>query len=150
MSESIYLDYAATAPVEPRVAARMTEVLALRLGNPSSNHASGRAALALIEAARAQVAALVGADPADIVFTSGATESNNLAITGTARAARAHGGKAHVITLATEHKAVLEPVNALMEEGVGSTVLRPDAQGVLDRCSLPPSVPRPASSRCCM
>ncbi len=135
-TEQIYLDYAATAPVEPRVAARMAEVLGLRLGNPSSNHASGRAALALIEAARAQVAALVGANPADIVFTSGATESNNLAITGTARAARARGGKAHVVTLATEHKAVLEPVNALMEEGVTSTVLRPDALGVLDPAAL--------------
>ncbi|MEJ0099348.1 MAG: aminotransferase class V-fold PLP-dependent enzyme [Pseudomonadota bacterium] len=135
-SEPIYLDYAATAPVQPRVAARMAEVLAMRLGNPSSNHASGRAALALIEAARAQVAALVGANAEDIVFTSGATESNNLAITGTARAARVRGGKAHVITLATEHKAVLEPVNALMEEGITSTVLRPDAQGVLDPAVL--------------
>jgi cysteine desulfurase len=127
----IYLDYAATAPVEPRVAARMGEVLAMRLGNAAANHASGREAQALIDAARAQVAALVGAHPADIVFTSGATEANNLAITGTARAALARGASAHVVTLATEHKSVLEPVRALAREGVATTLLRPDAQGVL-------------------
>src|SRR5687767_10905568 len=107
-TDLIYLDYAATAPVLPEVAALMAEVLAMRLGNPSSNHASGRAALRIIDKARAQVAALIGANPADIVFTSGATESNNLAITGTVRAALARGGKAHVVTLATEHKSVLE------------------------------------------
>ncbi len=128
----IYLDYAATTPVDERVAARMAEVLAMRLGNPSSNHASGRAALALIDTARAQVAALVGADPADIVFTSGATESNNLAITGTMRAASPRSGKPHVVTLATEHKSVLETVRALALQGATVTVLKPDAEGVLD------------------
>ncbi len=130
-TEPIYLDWAATAPVEPRVAALMAEVLAMRLGNPSANHASGRAARALIETARAQVAALVGAEPADIVFTSGATESNNLAITGTARAALARGGSVHVVTLATEHKSVLETVRALQALGIAVTVLRPDAEGLL-------------------
>src|SRR5690606_19977577 len=93
--------------------------------------ASGRAALQLVETARAQVAALVGADPADIVFTSGATESNNLAIAGTARARLARGTGAHVVTLATEHKSVLEPVRALAAAGVATSILRPDAQGVL-------------------
>jgi cysteine desulfurase len=129
-TEAIYLDYAATAPVEPAVAARMAEVLAMRLGNASANHASGRAAHVLIETARAQVAALVGADAADIVFTSGATESNNLAITGTARLGLARGA-AHVLTLATEHKSVLETVRALERQGIAVTVLRPDSAGVL-------------------
>jgi cysteine desulfurase len=128
----IYLDYAATTPVDARVAARMAEVLAMQLGNPSSNHASGRSALALIDTARAQVAALLGADAADIVFTSGATESNNLAITGTLRAASPRHGKPHVVTLATEHKSVLETVRALALQGAAITVLKPDAEGVLD------------------
>lgn len=131
--ELVYLDYAATAPVLPEVAARMAEVMAMPLGNASSSHAAGRRALELIEAARAQVAALVGADPCDIVFTSSATESNNLAITGTRRAAQARGGKGHVVTLASEHKSVLEPVRA---DGAASTVLKPDAQGVLDPAVL--------------
>jgi cysteine desulfurase len=128
----IYLDYAATTPVDARVAARMAEVLGMRLGNPSSNHASGRTALALIDTARAQVAALLGVDPPDIVFTSGATESNNLAITGTMRAASPRQGKPHVVTLATEHKSVLETVRALALQGAAITVLKPDAEGVLD------------------
>ncbi len=132
----VYLDYAATAPVEPRVAQRMAEVLAMPPGNAAANHAAGQAAQALVEAARAQVAALIGANPADIVFTSGATESNNLAITGTARAALARGGKPHVITLATEHKSVLEPVRALESQGVAVTILRPDASGLLDAATL--------------
>jgi cysteine desulfurase len=135
-TELVYLDYAATAPVLPEVAALMGEVLAMRLGNPSSNHASGRAALRLIDTARAQVAALIGANPADIVFTSGATESNNLAITGTVRAALARGGKAHVVTLATEHKSVLEVARALASASVSVTVLRPDAQGLLPPATL--------------
>lgn len=131
--ELVYLDYAATAPVLPEVAARMAEVLAMPLGNASSSHAPGRRALELIETARAQVAALVGAEPADIVFTSSATESNNLAITGTRRAAQARGGKGHVVTLASEHKSVLEPVRAA---GAAATLLKPDAEGVLDPAVL--------------
>ncbi len=130
-SGPIYLDYAATVPVEPRVAERMAEVLAMRLGNASAGHAGGRAARALIDAARAQIAALVGAEPADIVLTSGATESNNLAITGTVQAARGRGAAAHVVTLATEHKSVLEPVRALARAGMPVTILKPDQQGVL-------------------
>lgn len=136
VAEAIYLDYAATAPVDARVAQRMAEVLALGLGNPAANHASGRAANRLIEHARAQVAALLGADAADVVFTSGATESNNLAIAGTARAALARGGKPHVITLATEHKSLLEPVRALAAQGVATTVLKPDADGLLQPQAL--------------
>ncbi|MEO8316037.1 MAG: aminotransferase class V-fold PLP-dependent enzyme [Pseudomonadota bacterium] len=132
----VYLDYAATAQVMPAVAQRMAEVLAMPPGNSSANHAAGNTAQALIEAARAQVAALIGADPADIVFTSGATESNNLAITGTARAALARGIKPHVITLATEHKSVLETVRDLASQGISITVLKPDSSGLLDAEAL--------------
>jgi len=130
-TDAIYLDYAATAPLEPRVIARMAEVLELGLGNSSSTHASGRAARTLIDTARVQVAGLLGAEPQDLLFTSGATESNNLAITGTARAALARGGRPHVVTLATEHKSVLEPVRALAAQGVAVTILKPDGEGVL-------------------
>lgn len=132
----VYLDYAATAPVLPQVAQRMAEVLAMPPGNAAASHAAGRAAQDIIETARAQVAALVRAQPADIVFTSGATESNNLAITGTARAALARGARPHVITLATEHKSVLETVRALESRGVAITVLRPDSGGLLDPAAL--------------
>src|SRR5690606_16358170 len=119
-SEPIYFDHAATTPVLPQVAARMAEVLAMGLGNPAADHPPGRTAHALIEQARAQVAGLLGCEPADILFTSGATESNNLAITGTALATRASAGgsgsgggsgnasagatKPHLVSLATEHR----------------------------------------------
>src|SRR5690348_8581538 len=100
----IYLDYAATTPVDSRVAQRMAEVLAMPLGNAASAHAPGQRAHALVEAARAQVAQLIGAVPEHMVFTSGATEANNLAITGTMRLAIARAMKSrapapHVITL---------------------------------------------------
>ncbi len=109
----------------------MAEVLAMPPGNAAANHVAGRAMQCLVDTARSQVAALIGADAADIVFTSGATEANNLAITGTARAALARGGRPHVITLATEHKSVLEPVKALQSQGVAVTILKPDASGLL-------------------
>jgi len=133
---SIYLDYAATAPVEPRVAARIAEVLAMPPGNAASSHAGGRAAAALVEQARQQVAKLVGAGANDVLFTSGATESNNLAITGTARAALARGAKPHLVTLATEHKSVLEPVRALAAAGAAVSLLKPGPDGVLDPAVL--------------
>jgi len=137
----IYLDHAATAPVDPRVAQRMAEVLAMPLGNAASTHAPGQQASALVEAARAQVAALIGAAPEHIVFTSGATEANNLAITGTARLALARRSKLRspapqVITLATEHKSVLEPVRALESQGVTVSILKPSGDGLLDPAAL--------------
>jgi cysteine desulfurase len=141
---AIYLDYAATAPVMPAVAQRMAEVMLQAPGNAAANHAAGRAAQLLVESARSQVAALVGASPADIVFTSGATESNNLAITGTARAALARGLKPHVITLATEHKSVLETVRALESQGVAVSILKPDDRGLLDAGTLAAAI-RPAT-----
>jgi cysteine desulfurase len=132
----IYLDYAATTPVDPRVAALMHEVLLQRLGNSSAAHASGMRAHDLIEVARAQVAALVGAPAGQIVFTSGATESNNLAILGTMEAALESARDAHVITLATEHKSVLEPVRELARRGVATTLLKPASDGLLDPAVL--------------
>jgi cysteine desulfurase len=135
-ADTVYLDYSATAPVFPEVVARMAEVLAMSPGNAAAAHSAGRAAQQIVDAARAQVAELIGASPADITFTSGATESNNLAITGTVRAALARGEKPHVITLATEHKSVLEPVRALESQGVAVTVLRADVSGLLDAQAL--------------
>src|SRR5690606_17475169 len=149
-SEPIYFDHAATTPVLPQVAARMAEVLAMGLGNPAADHPPGRAAHALIEQARAQVAGLIGCEPADILFTSGATESNNLAITGTAPAtpasASGSGGgsgnasagatKPHLVSLATEHRSVLEPLRAMAAGGATLTLLKPDAEGLLHADAL--------------
>jgi len=135
MSESrpVYLDYAATTPVDARVAERMAECLTVEgtFGNPASTHAYGRAARARVEAARTQVAALIGARTSDVIFTSGATEANNLAILGLARGARAARGAqaVHVITARTEHKAVLDPCRQLEREGFAVTFLTPAEQG---------------------
>jgi cysteine desulfurase len=128
----IYLDYAATTPVDPRVAERMIACLGIEglFGNPSSTHAFGRAARAAIEQARTEVAALIGAPPQDLVFTSGATESNNLAILGVARGERRRHG--HVITVRTEHKAVLDACKQLEREGHELTYLVPDRSGIID------------------
>ncbi len=138
----IYLDYAATTPVDPRVAARMAECLSFDglFGNPSSMHAFGRAARAAVEQARAQVAALIGAPAMDLFFTSGATESDNLAVLGVTRGARQRG--AHVITARTEHKAVLDACKQLEREGHELTYLVPDRLGIVSpeqvRASLRP------------
>jgi cysteine desulfurase len=130
MRELIYLDHAATTPVDPSVARAMSECLA-SLGNPSAiTHPFGRLAHARIENARAQVAALIGGDPRDVIFTSGATESNNLAILGAARA-NADRGR-HIVTSRTEHKAVLDPCRRLEKEGFSVTWLTPDRSGVLN------------------
>ena len=129
---SIYLDYAATAPLDPRVAAAMCECLrdpALQ-GNPASAHAPGRAAAARVEMARAQVANLIGAQPETIVFTSGATESVNLAILGAARAA---GSKMrHVVTARTEHRAAIDACRQLEREGFAVSWLEPCGDGSVD------------------
>jgi|JI10StandDraft_1071094.scaffolds.fasta_scaffold05516_12 cysteine desulfurase len=132
----IYLDHAATTPVDPRVARRIADVLALPLGNAAAVHAPGLAAHQLVEVSRAQVASLIGAAPEDILFTSGATESNNLAITGTARLAAQRGARPHLVTLATEHKSVLEPVRALQAQGMTASILRPESSGLLDPQAL--------------
>jgi cysteine desulfurase len=132
MNGPVYLDYAATTPVDPRVAAAMIECLQPggAHGNPSSvGHEYGRRARALVEKARAQVAAAIGARPECIVWTSGATESDNLAIMGVARF-NADRGK-HLISSRTEHKAVLDALKQLEREGFEVTYLRPDADGMV-------------------
>lgn len=131
-SSPVYLDYAATTPVDPAVAAVMSECLTLAgtFGNPGSVHAFGFAAARRVEAARAQVAALIGAAQEEILFTSGATESNNLALLGVS-AANADRGR-HVVTLRTEHKAVLDPCRHLERQGASVTYLTPGADGVLE------------------
>ena len=129
----VYLDHAATTPVEPQVAARMAEVLSseTEFGNPaSSSHGYGDVAAALVESARAQVAATIGAAAREIVWTSGATEANNLAIFGIARYYRERGR--HIVTARTEHKAVLDPCRELERRGWQISYLVPDREGLLD------------------
>jgi len=127
----IYLDYSATTPVDPRVAAKMIPWLTEHFGNPASrSHAYGWEAEAAVEEAREQVAKLVNADPKEIVWTSGATESNNLAIKG---AAHFYSGKGkHIITMRTEHKAVLDTFRELEREGFEATYLDPKDDGLVD------------------
>ncbi len=129
---TIYLDNAASAPIDPRVLAAMTECLgdATSAGNPSSTHGYGQRAAARIEDARAEVAALVGATPDTIVFTSGATEADNLAVLGAARGNAALKGR-HVVTSRTEHKAVLAACEQLEREGHALTYLTPQASGLI-------------------
>ena len=133
MSEPIYLDNAATTAVDPRVVAEMLECLGPEgdFANPSSvGHSPGRRARARVEQARAEVAALVGADPSQVIFTSGATEADNLAILGAARFYAARGR--HVVTSRTEHPAVLDACRQLEREGFEVTYLKPGADGIVE------------------
>ncbi|MBM4334382.1 MAG: aminotransferase class V-fold PLP-dependent enzyme [Deltaproteobacteria bacterium] len=135
MTRPIYLDHNATTPCDPAVVRAMLPYFSEDFGNAASRtHAFGFRADAAVERARAQVAALVGADPREIVFTSGATEANNLALLGAARAQhRASGGKRdHVVSCRTEHRAVLDPCLALEREGFRVTLLGVDADGLVD------------------
>ncbi|HTV74189.1 MAG TPA: cysteine desulfurase family protein [Candidatus Acidoferrales bacterium] len=126
----IYLDYAATTPVRPSVAAAMQPHLSAHPSNPSSLHAEGRAARAALDDARSAVAQALGVRSREIVFTSSGTEASNLAILGAARARRAQG--MHLITAATEHHAVLRAFERLRSEGYSVTVLPVDGEGRLD------------------
>jgi cysteine desulfurase len=127
----IYLDYSATTPVDPRVAQKMIPYLTEDFGNPASrSHPYGWTAEHAVENAREEVAKLVNADPREIVWTSGATESNNLAIKGAAHFYAGSKGK-HIITAATEHKAVLDTVRELEREGYEATYLQPEADGLI-------------------
>jgi cysteine desulfurase len=133
----VYLDNAATTPVDPRVAVRMAQVLSsdAEFGNPaSSSHSYGSAAAESIETARSQVATAVGADPDEVIWTSGATEANNLAIFGVARYYRDHGR--HIVTSRTEHKAVLDPCAELERRGWKVTYLVPQHGGIIDASQL--------------
>jgi len=129
----IYLDYSATTPVDPRVAERMCTYLTPQgqFGNPASrSHVFGWQADEAVEEARRNVAALVNADPREIVWTSGATESDNLAIKGAAHFYKKNGK--HIVTLKTEHKAVLDSCRQLEREGYEVTYLDPESSGLLD------------------
>ena len=127
----VYLDYAATTPVDRRVASKMIPYLTEIYGNPASrSHAYGWAADEAVELAREQVCSLINADPREIAWTSGATESNNLAIKGAAHFHRAKGK--HLVTVATEHKAVLDSMRELEREGYEVTVLPVLPSGLLD------------------
>src|SRR5450631_616961 len=135
MKFPIYLDNSATTPVDPRVVAKMLPWLTDQFGNPaSSSHAFGHAARKAVETARDQVAALIGADPREIVWTSGATESNNLAIKGAAQF-HASRGK-HLITVKTEHKAVLDTMRELERHGFEVSYLDVQSDGLLDLAKL--------------
>ncbi len=130
MRSPIYLDYAATTPVDPRVAALLGRHLTLQgvFGNPASTtHVFGRQAAQAVATARAQAAALINADPGDIIWTSGATEANNLALSGVMRA-HARKGR-HLLTAKTEHKAVLDVCRRLERDGCTVTYLDPDPDG---------------------
>jgi cysteine desulfurase len=134
----IYLDCHATTPVDPRVLAAMRPWWEENFANPGSvEHAMGRAAEEAVEEARRHVADLIGADPKEVVLTSGATESNNIAIKGAARFAAAQGSaRRRIVTVATEHKCVLESVASLADEGFEPVVLPVDANGLLDLGAL--------------
>jgi cysteine desulfurase len=126
----IYLDYNATTPIDRRVAEAMTPFLYDHFGNPSSTHVFGTEAKRAVETARAQVAKLVGCSPSEIVFTSGGSEANNMAIKGVAEAYRQQGN--HIITSAIEHPAVMEPCRYLERAGYRLTVLPVDPFGMMD------------------
>lgn len=132
MPTPVYLDYAATTPVDPQVAKVMTECLTLdgNFGNPASrSHIYGWRAEETVETARDQVAQLINADPREVVWTSGATESNNLALKGVAQV-RAHLGK-HIVTSKIEHKAVLDTCGVLAQQGYDITYLTPAEDGLI-------------------
>jgi len=129
----IYMDYSATTPVDGRVAEKLCGCLTLdgNFGNPASrSHSFGWTAEKAVEAAREQVAALVGADPKELVWTSGATESINLAIKGAASFYKKKGR--HIVTISTEHKAVIDTCRALEREGFEVTYLDPEPNGLID------------------
>jgi cysteine desulfurase len=137
MKLPIYFDYSATCPVDPRVAEKMMQCLTMdgNFGNPASrSHRFGWQAEEAVDTAREQVADLMNADPREIVFTSGATESDNLAIKGAARFYSKKGK--HIITCKTEHKAVLDPCRQLEREGFEVTYLEPEANGLIDMAKL--------------
>jgi cysteine desulfurase len=131
MKFPIYLDYSATTPVDPRVAQKMIPYLTEHFGNPASrSHAFGWEAEEAVEEARGHVAALLNADPKEIIWTSGATEGNNLAIKGAANFYKSKGK--HIITQKTEHKATLDTVRELERQGFEATYLDPEPNGIVD------------------
>ena len=140
-----YLDYNATTPVDPAVLEAMLAFLTDNFGNASSIHSAGQRARAAVDRARDSVAALLGAKPSEIVFTSGGTESDNLAILGliSAVAPNSAGGRKHIITSAIEHHAVLNSCQALEQQGIEVTYIPVGSAGVVDpqkpKSALPPT-----------
>ncbi|EGQ8390706.1 TPA: IscS subfamily cysteine desulfurase [Vibrio cholerae] len=137
MKLPIYLDYSATCPVDPRVAEKMVQYMTMdgTFGNPASrSHRYGWQAEEAVDTAREQIASLLNADPREIVFTSGATESDNLAIKGVAHFYNKQGK--HIITSKTEHKAVLDTMRQLEREGFEVTYLDPESNGLIDLAKL--------------
>src|SRR5580698_2202522 len=129
--QPIYLDYSATTPVDPRVAAKMIPYLVEQFGNPASrSHAYGWVTEQAVEEARDEVAALVGCDAKEIIWTSGATESDNLALKGAAQFYKTRGK--HLVTVKTEHKAVLDTMRELERQGFEVTYLDVEEDGLLD------------------
>lgn len=129
----LYLDYHATTPVDPRVAEAMRPWFAERFGNAASHHGMGKAAADAVAVARESIAAALGCDTAELVFTSGATEANNLALKGTLQGA---GRGGHMVTNAAEHRSVLDPARRLRREGSGVTIVPVDATGRVDPQSI--------------
>ena len=140
--QTIYLDHNATTPLRPEVLEAMLPYLSAHFGNPSSVHWAGRRAKQGLEEAREQVAALINARPSEVVFTSGGTESNNLALRGALWAARSNRKGMHIITTAIEHSSVLAPLHALTREGCALTTLSVDSNGRVQVDDLT-TAPRP-------
>jgi cysteine desulfurase len=144
MDDTIYLDHAATTPLDPEVLAEMLPYFTERYGNPSSIYRLGQESRAAIDQARRSCARVLGCDPEEIIFTSGATESNNLALRGVASGSRlAHadnGGKPHIVTTTIEHHAVLHSVQALERDGFAATYVAPDNRGLIDPAAIAAAV----------
>ncbi|MSR03337.1 MAG: cysteine desulfurase [Gemmatimonadetes bacterium] len=137
MRTTVYLDHAATTPVRPEVLEAMLPYFgATSFGNPSSSHRFGRTARAGLEKARREVALAVGADPTQVIFTSGGTEADNLAIIGTALAARDRGRPMRILTTATEHKAILAAAHQVVKLGGSEHILPVDRSGLIDLAAL--------------
>lgn len=132
---AIYLDYQATTPLDPRALAAMRPFLEEHFGNPhSDHHGYGHDAATAVESSREEIASLIAADPREVIFTSGATESNNLAIKGAARFVE--NRRRHMVTVVTEHKCVLESVKSLETEGFSNTILPVRSNGLIDLDAL--------------
>jgi cysteine desulfurase len=140
MDDFIYLDHAATTPVDPDVLDAMLPYFSERFGNPSSIYQLGQASRAAVDQARISCARVLGCEPGEIVFTSGATESDNLALRGVAWGARLalpmHRGTPHIVTTAIEHHAVLHTAQSLVRQGFSATYVAPDSQGIVDPESI--------------
>src|SRR5918998_3739439 len=144
LDDVIYLDHAATTPLDPEVLAAMLPYFTERYGNPSSIYQLGQESRAAIDQARAGCARVLGCEPGEIIFTSGATESDNLALRGVAWGARLarrdNGALPHIVTTAIEHHAVLHTAQSLEREGFAATYVAPDTRGLVDPESIAAAV----------